>query len=1192
MEDGAVRELDGLALGNVLAELGIDDGRTSQGLSRLGLASDRTGSSLDRDQIYNDRFADDESEAGGARYGRSDGNDYEREVDEELEQDAKDGRGADLERYFRKGLESLGPVRGRVRGEVGYGDDEDDDYDAVDARGKPAPGGRGAIAPATSLKQAAGASTAATVPMLSQPAPEPVVKDVDTLWPTFRKDAVLNFTDLFFEPPLKRRKTEAPRPKFRIVPEASLPYPVSTREQHHYGNWQGVRRQHFVRGLVANSFPAESYEDEWTDEEDEIMQSQAPALKSVELDDWEDAIQWDAVSAQEPAGQLTTASLQRPLNHDIESGSWMKHILWDINAPTKDLPIMLDMNDPDLILQEFYPENDISGPPARSAAVPILSHRAGRPPVELDPFNLSNDRFYEVSREQRQRVRQTLGQLEVQHAWPAIKLQFPFYKTRLSKSEARSFHRPAMQFPLNIPIKFSKVRSAKKKKDLVTKGRTAAGRNKEKDVWELLKKPRDLTLKDTSNFVLYEYSEEYPSVLSNLGMGSLLVNYYRKKNAKDEYIPKADLGVPFVLDVTDESPFMKFGLVKPGQTQPTLYNNLIRAPLFKHKAAHTDFLLVRSTNKKEVKYVLREIKNLYTVGQIFPVVLIPGPHARLVSNVIKWRMQMIAFKLVQGNPMERLKIAQIMKYFPDQNELQMRQRLKEIMEYNRRAGDPNQGFWKLKSGVVIPSDLDMYKPLPPEHICLCEAMQAGQRYLLDLGYTKSAEGADDDAADESKMDVEQLLAPWLATKTFLNAAQNKAMLKLHGEGDPTGRGEGFSFLRVSMKEVFVRAGEVEPAEPVLKKGGQRYNVAEQQSIYRSEIERIWNTQRKNLSNPVPATVTAEDIRRLQLQAKQQQQQQQQTAAGRAPGSTPLSSARATPEPESASQAGGDANKVLRIRRLINGKWKTEIVRDPNVWHAYMRHRQKIEDENTATEALVPTGDETIDANRKRRLEEELASRIRNQERRLQRKNITLPGVPPGRGEAKVRKCGKCGQMGHMSTNTACPMHPKHNKRRGIPEPTPSSQPGTPLSATSTSMWPTSGPPSASFFPPTMPSALGAVPPTPMYAPFAGAGAGAGSVPTTPGMPPGTPGLRIPMPMPGVPGFPGLVRSTPAGAMSPPPLPVAGSAVAGPSSAGGIVIGGAVASGSGSVAGAGSSTPTTSSVPKLKLKLNRPRPSDS
>ena len=38
---------------------------------------------------------------------------------------------------------------------------------------------------------------------------------------------------------------------------------------------------------------------------------------------------------------------------------------------------------------------------------------------------------------------------------------------------------------------------------------------------------------------------------------------------------------------------MKFGYVYPGQTIPALYNNLMRAPLFRHKPYSTDFLVVR-----------------------------------------------------------------------------------------------------------------------------------------------------------------------------------------------------------------------------------------------------------------------------------------------------------------------------------------------------------------------------------------------------------------------------------------------------------------------------------------------------------------------------------------------------------------------------------------------------------------------
>ena len=124
------------------------------------------------------------------------------------------------------------------------------------------------------------------------------------------------------------------------------------------------------------------------------------------------------------------------------------------------------------------------------------------------------------------------------------------YKTRLSKQEARSFHRPALQFPSNIEVHFSKVRTAKKKKDKTGKKVGKGG-----DVGEGLRKTSDLSLKDTSNFVLWEFSvsacacfssrlisyclqEEHPPIVSNFGMGSVLVNYYRKNDDKDDHIPK------------------------------------------------------------------------------------------------------------------------------------------------------------------------------------------------------------------------------------------------------------------------------------------------------------------------------------------------------------------------------------------------------------------------------------------------------------------------------------------------------------------------------------------------------------------------------------------------------------------------------------------------------------------------------
>ncbi|CAJ0769751.1 7032_t:CDS:2, partial [Entrophospora sp. SA101] len=37
--------------------------------------------------------------------------------------------------------------------------------------------------------------------------------------------------------------------------------------------------------------------------------------------------------------------------------------------------------------------------------------------------------------------------------------------------------------------------------------------------------------------IIEKHMEEYPPILSNIGMGSLLLNYYRKIDSNDTYIP-------------------------------------------------------------------------------------------------------------------------------------------------------------------------------------------------------------------------------------------------------------------------------------------------------------------------------------------------------------------------------------------------------------------------------------------------------------------------------------------------------------------------------------------------------------------------------------------------------------------------------------------------------------------------------
>jgi len=140
--------------------------------------------------------------------------------------------------------------------------------------------------------------------------------------------------------------------------------------------------------------------------------------------------------------------------------------------------------------------------------------------------------------------------------------------------------------------------------------------------------------------------------------------------------------------------------------------------------------------------------------------------------------------------------------------------LQEFMEYQRKG--PHQGFWRLKANLTIPDENTIVKMVKPEDVVLTESMQVGQQQLLDAGYSANTDEGDDEQAtivkakDGTPLTITQQLAPWMTTKNVLQAAQHKAMLKLYGEGDPTGRGEAFSYLKVSMKDVFVREGEKKP----------------------------------------------------------------------------------------------------------------------------------------------------------------------------------------------------------------------------------------------------------------------------------------------------------------------------------------------------------------------------------------------
>lgn len=586
----------------------------------------------------------------------------------------------------------------------------------------------------------------------------------------------------------------------------------------------------------------------------------------------------------------------------------------------KNKPV-LDMNDGRMLFTTSAPSN---------ALIPMASQRAvaqipTTPRNFLLRYNISNDRAYDLLKENYQsKVRSMVGNLNIDHSMVALRLQSPHYKVKLSKAQMRSYHRPTFVVRPNTAIHFSKVKQRKRKRD------------KGKSIQQLLNRTTDLTLGDSAQFFLMEYSEEFPLMLSNFGMGSKIINYYRKANPEDQSRPKLPTGETNVLSTQDRSAFWNFGFVEPGKIVPTLYNKMIRAPVFKHEPDSTDFLLVRSTGGgKGQRYFLRSIPHLFTVGQTFPVTTVPGPHSRKVTTASKNRLKMVVFRVLNKSKHHRILVRDISPHFPGQNEMQNRQRLKEFMEFQRHGDD--QGFWKIKSSETLPNEDVIRQMISPEDISLLEAMQVGQQHLEDAGYSKTVEEDEEEGGS-----IEEQLAPWNITRNFINATQGKAMLQLHGEGDPSGCGEGFSFLRTSMKGGFKAMGEsVNEKLDKSKFGGHSYNVAMQQKAYDEEIGRIWYAQAKALSN-----AKTDDLGWDEAESKRDGNQDADHSL-MAIGRTPMEDDRESLFSQNSTNMQSH-NKVLRITRFVrdeNGtvQRKVEVITDPNVIRAYVKRRQEIED---------------------------------------------------------------------------------------------------------------------------------------------------------------------------------------------------------------------------------------------------------
>lgn len=140
--------------------------------------------------------------------------------------------------------------------------------------------------------------------------------------------------------------------------------------------------------------------------------------------------------------------------------------------------------------------------------------------TNLDMFNLSHDEFYSMANG-RNRVRHKTSKALVVHSTPAAKLSL--VPTHLTREDLQLFHRTRASFAPGMPNRLA----------VVTKDRHANGKPKKAlNRVDVMKHKSDLSARE-GRVIFTEYTEERPPLLENVGMGTRISNFYRKKAADD-----------------------------------------------------------------------------------------------------------------------------------------------------------------------------------------------------------------------------------------------------------------------------------------------------------------------------------------------------------------------------------------------------------------------------------------------------------------------------------------------------------------------------------------------------------------------------------------------------------------------------------------------------------------------------------
>ncbi|CAD6184372.1 unnamed protein product [Caenorhabditis auriculariae] len=505
---------------------------------------------------------------------------------------------------------------------------------------------------------------------------------------------------------------------------------------------------------------------------------------------------------------------------ELDQYNWEEDLIWDpdhMSAIPEPKVLMVDFHDDPLIFgmpEDRRPDDPANGQHGKAfdrkftkKSKMILGQVQQRQKQEeeeqmessmaqftdKDPFNLSNDDYYVPKA-----ANKTLSgnSMLIQHSTPAQNIHRTFFPTHLNPFKLRHWHRIPLSrrlLRLFLSNRFMSIqninRHVAKMNEIREKMKAAEGGG---DIF-FMRDVADLSGRD-GDLVLIEYSEEHPSVLSQPGMAGKMRNYYKRKPGNDVE-PDFDFGE---MAFSHHVPFL--GQLQPGQAIQSIENNLYRAPIYRHQPLSTDFLLIR----RKASWYIRPCPSLFVAGQQCPLYEVPSPNSKRATVFVRDFLLAFIYRLfwASEHSPRRLKMEDIKLAFPHYAESSVRKRLKQCSDFKRLGQGPDQNYWILRPEFRLPTKEEVLAMVTPEMCCVQYSMLAAEQRLKDAGYGEKyffTPENEEDSDDQVTIEDEIKCAPWNTTRAFLSSMRDKCLLDQSGIADPTGCGQGFSYVRVSQK---------------------------------------------------------------------------------------------------------------------------------------------------------------------------------------------------------------------------------------------------------------------------------------------------------------------------------------------------------------------------------------------------------